>query len=172
MGGEVSLYDIPKPEYIRIDKKMEHHENNPSLEPVWSHTLPGRIRYSPLYHDGVRYRFVASTNQGIFGLTIPKTREHAPSTIQLSTFFDVLTPCIPGLYKTLCLCNVDNTGIRIGYSWESGDDGVAAMTYSGGELTGDRLFNTLQPAFDEESGRLLHRRSHKVIILDFLVTDY
>lgn len=107
---------------------------------------------------------------GIWGFTIPAKKEHVPSAIQLSTFFDDRTMCIPGLYKAFALYNLDGGGIRIGYGWERGNDGSAAVTYRRGELEGVPLYDISQSFFDEESGRCVYHRRDKVVIIEFLDT--
>lgn len=156
-----------------MEKNLERCKDNPSLEPTWSHILPGGYHYSPLYHDGVTYRFVASTNEGIFGFTIPEGKGQAPSIILLSTFFSSQNQCIPGLYKAFVPCNVDHNGMRIGYNWGSNNAGSAIMSYCRGELKPARYPTGMwQPAFDEESGRFLFHTAHIVVIFDFLDSEF
>lgn len=149
-----------------MERNVEWHGDVPSLQPIWSYTLsnPGKIRYSPLYYDGATYRLVASTMGGICGFTIPTTKEHAPSTLRLSTFSDGRSACVPGLYKAFALYHDDIlNGGRIGYDWEVGVDEGATPYSKNGSIP-------LQPAFDEESGRFVYDRYTQVIILDFLST--
>lgn len=157
---------------MSIEKNLEYHKNDPLVEPLWSYSLPGGVHYSPLYHDGNTYRLVASTaGQWVWGFTIPTTKEHAPSAIQLSPYFDLLEPRVPGLFKAFSLCNIDNIGVRIGYGWGSNDDGSGTMAYSRGESDGTRLPDISQFGFDEESGRFVYQQRDKVVILDFLVAE-
>lgn len=173
--GGVSLFDIPEPEYAGIKQNLGSHppEGLSNPEPIWSYDLPrsGDVYYSPLYHDGATtYRFTASASNGIWGFIIPAKKGQPSSIVQLSTFFDRRTICIPGLYKTFALYNdIDEGGIRIGYDW---DDRSVATTYIRGELRGNPLSDPMRLAFDEESGRFLYYQGNEVVVLDFLDTDY
>lgn len=106
------------------------------------------------------------------GFTIPAIKDHTPSTIWLSRYFESGSICVPGLYKAYVLYDGDGdeSGVRIGYDWESGVS--AATTYTRGELRGFPHYYIKQPAFDEESGRFLYDQDGEVFILDFLTAEY
>lgn len=168
----VELYDIPEANHTDVEDVVETAPWVPARDPIWSHTFSsdGRMYCSPLYRDGATRRLVVSSNQGIWGLVFPDMEEGAPSITLLSTFSNRWAICVPGIHKAYALYGEDTTGVRIGYSWDDEESGIAPMSYINGTPKAS-LLSARPPAFDEEHGRFVWRMvggETNIKVVDFL----
>lgn len=163
----MELYDIPEPVYTPVEDTLIKAPSALARDPSWSHTFSGdgRMYCSPLYRDGALYRFVVSTNQGIWGLVFPAIEEGAPSITQLSTFSNRRAICVPGIRKALALYGEGIFDVRIGYSWDD-VGGDIPLEYINGTPRSSPIIGRY-PAFDEESGRFVWQTMETILILDF-----
>ncbi len=170
--GQVKIYDFPEPQHFGggTDGVTPQYQSPPNHKPIWSHSLSGSISQhpvytSPLYYDGTVYRLVARTDNGIWGLLIPATKDDNPSTIQLSKFSSGMRQCVPGVYKAYALHGRDGIGIRVGYGWD--DNGLPTTNYCNGQPKSFPVF-TGSPNFDELSGRIVYCLNSDIMVADFL----
>lgn len=164
----VELYDFPEPNYAHVEDILTRAPSAPARDPNWSHTFSsdGRIYCSPPYGDGTMYRFVVSTNQGIWGLVFPAMEEGAPLVTQLSTFSNRRAVCVPGIRKALALYGEGTSNVRIGYSWDEVGGDMPSRYINGTPQTSP--FYGRYSAFDEENGRFVWHRMDNIMILDLL----
>lgn len=102
---------------------------------------------------------------GIYELVLPAIRGETPLITKFSNIIlNQDSQCFLGICKAYTFHHGDKTTVRIGYSWNNGDN-IPVMSYSSDR---QKYFDEFPWYFDEEGGRFICLTDNDITVVDFL----